>query len=149
MLAPESEYIQKHLQAHTDFEGEVSPTDKVCETCYRAHLTLLKLEDDSSDGADFETLVNRLKSSLPILAGSTSTDDLTSLATKITIVTIAQELLSNHALTLNSAYNIFTHQIQTIVPMSPSTGVQNYHLIDGYLVRFPLLSHTTWPTPAK
>ncbi len=77
----------------------------------------MKLED-SSDGADFETLVNRLKSSLPILPVSTSTDDLISLATKITIVIIAQELLSNHALTLNSAYDIFTHQIQTLVPMS-------------------------------
>ena len=96
---PNPEHIQKHLQVHTGFEGEISPTDKVCETCYRAHLTLLKLEEDS-DSTDFESLVNRLKSSLPILPGrcTTSSDDLTSLATKITTVKVAQELQSNRAL---------------------------------------------------
>ena len=59
--------------------------------------------------------VNKLKNSLP---GSTSTDDLTSLATKITTVRVVQELLFNHALTLNSAYHIFKDQIETLAPMS-------------------------------
>ena len=35
---------------------------------------------------------------------------------------VAQELLSNHALTLNGAYSIFTHQVETLVPMSSSDG---------------------------
>ena len=50
---PNPEYIQKHLQGHAGFEGEISAVDRVCEACYRAHLTLLKTEDDA-DNEDFD-----------------------------------------------------------------------------------------------
>ena len=52
------------------FEGAISSIDKVCETCYRAHSTLLKTAEDS-DNEDFDPLVNTLKNShTPILPDS-------------------------------------------------------------------------------
>ena len=59
---------QKHFQVHMGFEG-ASSIDKVCETCYRAHLTRLKTKEDSNN-EDFDALVNTLKNSLPILPDS-------------------------------------------------------------------------------
>ena len=109
---------------HTGFEGTINLTDKICETCYRSHLTLLKTEETSgSDSEEFESLVSTLQNSLPILPVTISSEDnlIISLATKIATVKVAQELLANHALTLHSAYSIFTHQVQILVTMSLHT----------------------------
>ena len=118
-----SDLVQKHFQVHTRFEGTISVTDKICETCYRSQLTLLKTEETSgSDNEEFESLVSTLQNSLPILPVTISSEDnLISLATKIATVKVAQELLANHALTLHSAYSIFMYQVHTLVTMSSYT----------------------------
>ena len=71
------------MQVHTGFEGAISSIDKACETCYRAHLTLLKSEENS-DNEDLDAgLVNRLKNSVPILQDSTSIDDVSTWQLKL------------------------------------------------------------------
>ena len=120
---PNPDLVQKHLQVHTGFEGTISVTDKICETCYRSQLTLLKTEETSgSDNEEFESLVSSLQNSLPILPVTISSEEnLISLATKITTVKVAQELFANHALTLRSAYSIFMHEVQILATMSSYT----------------------------
>ena len=46
------------------FEGVISSTDKVCETSYRAHLTLLKNEEDS-DNEDLDAWLTDSKIPYP------------------------------------------------------------------------------------
>ena len=60
-----------------------------------------------------------------------------------------QELLSNHALTLNSAYHIFKDQIETLAPMSSldkSPELPSHRLL---LSQLSASLNITWPTPAK
>ena len=118
---PNPDLVQKHLQVHTRFEGTISVTDKICETCYRSQLTLLKTEEMSgSDNEEFESLVHF--KTLPILPVTISSEEnLISLATKITTVKVPQELFANHALTLRSAYSIFMHEVQILATMSSYT----------------------------
>ena len=67
-----------------------------------------------SDDSEFNPLVNKCQESVPPLPFPIkSKDDLINLAIQITIVKVAQELKANHALTLLSAYNIFTEQVHT------------------------------------
>ena len=136
---------------HTDFEGTISVTDKICKTCYSSQLTLLKTEEmSSSDNKEFESLVSTLQNSLPILPVTTSSEDnLISLATKIATIKAAQELLANHALTLHSAYCIFTHQVQILATMSSSTRSPELASQRWLLVSFQPHSSITWHTPAR
>ena len=147
---PNPDRIQMHLQQHVGFEGTITSKDRVCETCYRSHLTLLKAMEDSSvsDGEDLGALVSKLQGTIPSLPVTITTEDeLISLAAKITIIKVAQELLTNHALTLNSAYKIFTVQVQTPLPMSSVTSsselVSNRWLLKS-TVSFSWASHCVY-----
>ena len=39
---PKPDIIQLHLQERTGFEGEIHSQDRVCFTCYKSHLVILK-----------------------------------------------------------------------------------------------------------
>lgn len=125
---PNPDLIQEHLQTHTGFEGTISATDKICETCYRSHLTLVKIQEENSQSneEEFDVLVSTLQNSIPLLPVTISSEDqLISMATNITVVKVAQELRANHALTLHSAYGIFTDQVETFYQCLHSPHLQS------------------------
>ena len=102
-------YVTLRQQVHTGFEGTIIVTDKICETCYRPQLTLLKTEETSGcDNEEFESLVSTLQNS----------------DHKLRRQNCYRELLANHALILHSAYSTFMHQVQTLVTMSSYTKLQ-------------------------
>ena len=109
---PNPTLVQAHLQKHKDFDGDINPTDKVRDSCYRAQLEIIKVHEQTvptlSDGSEFNLLVDKCQESVsPLPFPIKSKDDL------ITVVKVAQELKANHALTLLSAHNIFTEQAQS------------------------------------
>lgn len=93
--------FQKHLAEHTSFEGSFTAIDRLCMACYRHNLSVLKTirETRVSTDADLETLIKSLQMS--------EITEVVEVATNLTIISVAQELLANHALTLPSAYKIF------------------------------------------
>ena len=120
---PNSNLVQEHLRKHTEFEEDINPTAKVCDSCYRAQLEIIKVHEQTvptfSDDNEYNLLVNKCQEAVPPLPFPIkSKDELIDLAIQITIVKVAQELKANHALTLLSAYNIFTEQVQSLVQMS-------------------------------
>lgn len=45
----EPELFQKHLVDHTDFQGTITVSDKLCAACYRHSLTISKIQDKTRD----------------------------------------------------------------------------------------------------
>lgn len=120
---PNPTLIQEHLRKHTDFDGEIYSTDKVCDSCYRAQLEIIKDHEQAvpttSDDSEFNLLVNKHQESVPPLPFPIkSKDDIIDLAVQITVIKVAQELQTNHALTLLSAYTIFTEQVRSLAQIS-------------------------------
>ena len=125
--SPNPTLVQDHLRKHTDFDGDISPTDKVCDSCYRAQLEIIKVNEHTvpsySEDSEFSLLVNKHQQLIPPLPFPIkSKDDVIEFATQITIVKVAQALQANHALTLLGAYNIFTEQVKSLAQMSTLTA---------------------------
>lgn len=58
---PEPSAIQSFLSANTDFNDHISAQDRVCFTCYKSHLFIIKHLKGSvqSADADFTTLIDK------------------------------------------------------------------------------------------
>ena len=68
-------------------------------------------------------LVNKFQDFIPPLPFPIkSKEELVDLATQITVVKVAQVLQAKHALTLLSAYNILTEQVQSLAKISILTA---------------------------
>ena len=83
---------------------------KVCMECYRHSLVVSKINKDNpiSNDPDFYALLSAIQKTVDSLPFSiTNNHQLLDIATKLTVIQIAQKLLSNHALTLRDAYCIF------------------------------------------
>ena len=51
---PNPTFIESHLKQNTNFQGSINSTDKVCLSCYRAHLIILKLAKENPVSTDEE-----------------------------------------------------------------------------------------------
>ena len=117
----EPELFQKTLINHTDFQGTITASDKVCTACYRHSLTISKIfkENPAPNDDEFLLLVASIQKSLPAFPYSINTEsELTEIAAKYTIIHVAQKLLDNQALTLLSAHSTFIYQLDRLLPMS-------------------------------
>ena len=54
---PDPTAIQGYLKINTGFDSEILPTDKVCNTCYKAHLTMLQEIRTISTDSDLKHLI--------------------------------------------------------------------------------------------
>ena len=117
----EPELFQKTLVEHTDFQGTITATDKVCTACYRHSLTISKInkENPAPNDDEFLLLLAAIQKSLPAFPYSiTRESELIEIATKYTVIHVAQMLLDNQALTLLSAHGTFLGQLDSFLPMS-------------------------------
>ena len=73
---PNPEVIEKHLQENTGFDGHIGPQDKVCNTCYRSHLTIINKSDSAtSKDDDLKQLVSTFSHQIPTIYELKSIDD--------------------------------------------------------------------------
>ena len=147
----EPEVFQRHLQESTDFEGTINAHDKVCMECYRHSLIIsrIKRENPISSDTDFHTLLSAIQNTVPSLPFSITTDcQLLDIATKLTIIQVAQEQLNNHALTLRDAYHYFESHVVTLLPMSTLTNRPERLGSEGWLVSCVLHFSITCPISA-
>ena len=119
----EPELFTKHLREHTDHDVGITGNEKVCMECYRHSLTVAReaIEKPTTTDDEFKCLIDTIKGSLSTLqAEITNEQKLIDYVLKLTTVAIAQQLLNNQALTLNSAYDIFKSNVESLLPMSTS-----------------------------
>ena len=58
---PQPEVVQAYLTEHTDFTGGIAKTDRICFTCYKSHLALLKQNNPTGRDEDLRPLVESVK----------------------------------------------------------------------------------------
>ena len=83
--------IQKYLCERTDFEGCISEGDRVCLTCYKSHLFVLKTNKPISTDDDLKSLNDNLRQQ------ATKAHDLIHRATNKMLIEVGRMLLENRA----------------------------------------------------
>ena len=58
---PQPNVVEAYLREHTDFAMDISPTDRVCLTCYKSHLEILKQNYPTSTDEDLKSLVEGIR----------------------------------------------------------------------------------------
>ena len=88
---PQPEKICKYLLEHTDFNGYIADTDRVCFTCYKSHLALLKDNEPISTDNELRPLVESLK------CNCIGPDDIVRAAANRMLFDVGTMLLANRA----------------------------------------------------
>ena len=62
-ICPNPEVIQEYLTKNTDFDETIPEDSRVCQSCYKAHLLILKQKPKGTD-TNLHTLICDLKKHL-------------------------------------------------------------------------------------
>ena len=108
---PKPELIEKHLKDNTGFEGNIGAQDKVCFTCYKAHLAILQENKSISTDSELRQLVRTFSQQIPTTDVIVSVEDVLNAAIIKTTVLVGEELLSNHATLLPSVQDSFSRYV--------------------------------------
>ncbi len=98
--------IEEYYKNHTDFDGQIDVNDKVCLTCYKAHLVIIKNNCQVSIDADLEQRIDNLKRHTPLTqVGSVKgvIDEALNTAT----IEVGKILLDNGVVLLPTVYDLF------------------------------------------
>ena len=61
---PQPNVVQTYLQENADFTGDISNSDRVCFTCYKSHLALLKQNIPTRNNEDLKAQVQSVRASV-------------------------------------------------------------------------------------
>ena len=113
---PEPTLIQQFLTQNTDFSGEISPDDRVCYACYRAHLFTIKHLNNtvSSSDTDLRSLLDRVKHDMPDLSTVHTTAQILSYATNYSAVYVGEIILKENAILLLDVCDYFYDKVLDI-----------------------------------
>ena len=123
--------FQQHLREHTDYEGSITDTDKVCMECYRYSLSVVRAtkENPITNDKDLKILVNSITDSLSEFTVPIRDEaEVHDYALRWCVLDVAQELLSNHALTLLNAHSIFQSKIESLSSRPERVGTPRWLL---------------------
>ena len=110
---PNADLIKKHLAKSTGFNGTLLPEDKVCFTCYKAHLTILQEEKKISHDGDLQLIIEEVKQKM---YQPTTQEEVRDLAIKVTITHVGEQLLQQRgALLLPDVHDFFSEQQNQIL----------------------------------
>ena len=101
---PDSNLINKYLLEQTGFEGNLSKFSKVCFSCYKCQLQILKETSLSSTDPDLSQLITSLKGKQSAVK---SVQDATDTAMLHTSIFVAELLLQGESLLLPTAHAFF------------------------------------------
>ena len=102
---PQPHIIQMHLTQHTDFEGSILRDDRVCLTCYKSHLVILKENRPVSTDEDLKVLIDTL--GVQTGAINSSTQDIIFAATTRMLTIVGKMLMENRAMLLPTIQSDF------------------------------------------
>ena len=94
---PAPSQIQEYLAENTGFEGEITSVTKVCFSCYKAHLNILKMvkETKISTDSDLIAIIEKLKSELLPVAEIGDMANATHHALTETMIHVANTILKH------------------------------------------------------
>ena len=109
---PRQHLINKYLLEQTGFEGNLSKFSKVCFSCYKCQLQILKETSLSSTDPDLTQLITSLKGKHSVIK---SVQDVTDTAMPHTSIFVAELLLQGESLLLPTAHAFFDKIAQELM----------------------------------
>jgi len=104
---PKPDAIQQHLKETTGFEGEICCQDRVCMSCYKSHLVVLKGSKPISRDNDLQQLIDTYTQQIPSIDQVVTAHDVIMTAMAKTLVRVGHILLEKRAILLPSIHSIF------------------------------------------
>jgi len=127
---PNPSIIQKFLSDNHDFVQNISDTDRICNTCYKSQLVLIKHATNSVESmdSDLNALISQLKSQLSELTTIKTTEELVSYTMSFISIHVGEVLLDQGALLLPNIYEMFCNKLGEIskiynIEVSPSNKI--------------------------
>ncbi len=105
---PDPQRFQQYLAENTGFEGELTEGAKVCFTCYKSQLHMLKGAKLVSTDGDLLDLISALKTSLPPIEKVGSVSDVINRAMAQASIHVAEILLQQEAILLPAVHTYFS-----------------------------------------
>ena len=102
---PDSLRIRKHLADRTGFQGEIIEGAKVCYSCYKSHIRILRDDDTDSTDDDLLGIIVSLKMSLGSVSDIQSA---MSRAMTDTCIYVANTIVKHEALLLPTVHEHFS-----------------------------------------
>jgi hypothetical protein len=117
-LCPEPQIVEELLKERTDFSNNIRQTDKVCFSCYKSHLNLLKCDNgntlkDSKD-EDLQATISMCKLALLQKPFTQTAEDVLEHAMIKTTIDVGNNLLLNNAMLLPVIHTIFDNHVQNL-----------------------------------
>ena len=100
---PNPRVIEHHLHDHSEFDGHIDESDKICYTCYRAHLVILQHYDTVSLDTDLENLLDMLSKQTTTISTEQEAIDH---SMREVVVFVGRQLLKHRAMLLPTIYNM-------------------------------------------
>lgn len=106
-LCPNPEVIEKMLNENTEFEHKINPDDKICPTCYKSHLAMLK--DDKADDTEGDLIssIEMLTQQVTPIDDIKTESDVVEYAMSKTTIDVGNLLLQGEVLLLSTAHDIY------------------------------------------
>ena len=120
-LSPNPAIIEQHLLTTTGFDGHISDTDRVCFTCYKSQLTIIKGDNKASLDSELQSLLEKVRYRIHTIS-PTSLQQVTNLAMDKTILYVGQELLHRKAMLLPTVHQLFQKYCSELLVKSGLVG---------------------------
>ena len=144
---PDVASIATYLAEKTGYEGTLRQNDKVCFSCYKFHLHILKCNVNESTDTDLQVLIQGIKHTMLKPEQVVSADDAVSRAMSVTTVYVGEALLRQEGLLLPDVHNSFIQEINSSTwGWSESLELPPLSLPPSFLYPFPL-SPSIFPLP--
>ncbi|XP_064384664.1 uncharacterized protein LOC135333611 [Halichondria panicea] len=110
-VVSEPDIIEAFLSENTvtSSNESISSSDRVCFTCYKSHLYLLKRLKGSvkSTDSDLQLLLDKIESDIPILSNVRTSDEVLSYVSSLSAIHVGKAILKQTALLLPEVYETF------------------------------------------
>lgn len=133
---PNPSLIQKFLSDNHNFVGTITDNDRVCNTCYKSHLVIIKHATNSveSKDSDLAALIFQLKSQLPDLLTLKTAEELVSYTISLISIHVGEVLLDQDAMLLPDIHEMANNKLAELANVS-NIEICPSHAISKALLR--------------
>ena len=114
-VCPNPKIVERFLTENTEYDGQINDHDKVCYTCYRAHLEIIKLDSEISRDEDLQDLITELEDMSKATGIVNSVEEAIDISTTRIIVYVAYKLLDRKGLLLTHVHDLLCQQISELI----------------------------------
>ena len=113
---PDPDLIQTFLQEHTGFTGTINSDDRVCNECYKSHLTTIKHLNSTvkSTSSVLATRLEEIQKDLLTLSNIHTLEQALTQSANLTAIHVGTIILKNTAILLSEAYEHFQESLMGI-----------------------------------